>query len=93
MPNTHSAKKKLRQDKKRLKTNLLVKENYKKAISLYKRKPTKQLLKKVFSTLDQAAKKKIIHANKAARLKSRLSKLPTRPSSQTKSPRKKKTIV
>lgn len=35
----------------------------------------KQLLKEAFSLLDKAAKKKVIHKNKAANQKSRLSKL------------------
>lgn len=40
-----------------------------------RKKPTKKNLGSVFSELDRAAKKHVIHKNKAARLKSRLSKL------------------
>jgi len=75
MPITKSAKKKLRQDKKRTQQNLLVKKIVRTAILTFKRKPTPAALAKVTSALDMAAKKKVIHANKAARLKSRLSKL------------------
>lgn len=75
MPITRSAKKKLRQDKKRQKYNLLVKKTVKDAIKSFRRKPTNSLLPKVFSIIDTAAKKKIYHPNKVARLKSNLAKL------------------
>jgi small subunit ribosomal protein S20 len=75
MPVGRSAKKKLRQDKKRQKQNLLVKENIKRAIKEFKAAPKKSLFARVFSLLDQAVKKKIFHINKSARLKSNLSKL------------------
>lgn len=77
MPNTKSAKKKMRQDKKRQALNLLYKKNYKKAVKRYLIKPSANLLKTVFSLIDKAAKKKVIHKNKAARLKSKLGKLIT----------------
>ncbi len=74
MPNLKSAKKKLRQDKKRQNKNLLYKKNYKKALKSALGKKTKNLVSKAFSLIDKAAKKRIIHRNKAARLKQRLSK-------------------
>lgn len=74
MPNLQSAKKKLRQDKKRQSRNLLYKKNYKKALKDALGKKAKELLSKAFSLIDKAAKKRIIHRNKAARLKRRLSK-------------------
>ena len=103
MPIIKSAKKKLRQDKKRTKQNLLVKRSVKETVLAFKRKPTLASLAKLVSSLDTAVKKKIFHPNKAARLKSRLSKL-LKPKSQSadkkpqeeiksKSPRKKKTSV
>ncbi len=103
MPIIKSAKKKLRQDKKRTKQNQLVKRSVKETVLAYKRKPTLSSLAKLFSKLDTAVKKNIFHANKAARLKSRLSKL-LKPKSQSadnepqkeiksKSPLKKKTGV
>ncbi|MDH7476418.1 MAG: 30S ribosomal protein S20 [Microgenomates group bacterium] len=75
MPIIKSAKKKLRQDKKRIKENLIYKEEYKKAIKKMYQKKEKEFLKKVFSKIDKAAKKGVIHKNKANRLKSRISKL------------------
>lgn len=75
MPIIESAKKKLRQDKKRQKQNLLVKRQVKEKIKEFKKNPTKKSLPCVFSVLDKAAKKKIFHKNKSSRLKSKLSKL------------------
>lgn len=75
MPIITSAKKKLRQDKKRQKDNLLIKRAVKATVKSFKQKPTNNLLAEVFSILDTAVKKKIYHPNKVARLKSNLSKL------------------
>jgi len=80
MPVTKSAQKKLRQDKKRNTINALVKTAFKIAIKKLtkpaaKSTSKKELARKAASTIDKAAKKKIIHKNKAARLKSRVSKL------------------
>lgn len=75
MPIIKSAKKKLRQDKKRTKQNQLIKRSVKETVLVFKRKPTLVSLTKLFSKLDTAVKKNIFHPNKAARLKSRLSKL------------------
>jgi ribosomal protein S20 len=74
MPVLKHAKKKQRQDKKRTKDNLKIKEMYKKMIKYAKANPTSGALSKAFSSIDKAAKKNIIHKNKAARLKSALSK-------------------
>ncbi len=75
MPQTKSAKKALRKDRRRAKINILVKKNLKRAVSLARKKKSQEAFRKASSLLDQAAKKKIIHKNKAARLKSRLAKL------------------
>jgi small subunit ribosomal protein S20 len=80
MPVTKSAQKKLRQDKKRNTINALVKTAFKIAIKKLtkpaeKSTSKKELARKAASTIDKAVKKKIIHKNKAARLKSRVSKL------------------
>lgn len=103
MPIIKSAKKKLRQDKKRTAQNLLVKKTISETISAFKRKPTPSSLTKVFSVLDMSAKKGILHKNKGARLKSRLSKLlkkkprvavgKPKVDSKSKTPRKAKTGV
>ncbi|RJR14576.1 30S ribosomal protein S20 [Candidatus Microgenomates bacterium] len=75
MPIIKSAIKKMHQDRKRRQVNLLVKEAYKKALKHAKKSPTQKTISGAFSALDTAAKKHIIHKNKAARLKSSLSHL------------------
>ena len=74
MPNITSAKKKLRQDKKKHVLNSVYKKKYKEAIALYVLKGTKELLQKAFSLVDKSVKKGILHKNTAARLKSKLGK-------------------
>ncbi len=78
MPNIKSAKKKQKQDIKRTKRN----ENYdltiKKTIKNISKSTGKKQgdeVKKAYSIIDKAAKKNIIHKNKAARLKSKISRL------------------
>lgn len=104
MPITRSAIKKQRQDRKKSKINLSVKKQVGKIVNEYKKKPTLSLYNKLVSTLDKAAKKNIMHSNKANRLKSRFSKLLHKtskekiPSVSTKllkktSPPKKKSVV
>ncbi len=103
MPIIKSAKKKLRQDKKRTKQNQLIKRSVKETVLAFKRKPTPASLTKLFNKLDTAVKKNIFHPNKAARLKSRLSKLlgnkhktvedKSKSSVKPKSPRKNKSGV
>jgi small subunit ribosomal protein S20 len=75
MPNIKSAKKKMRQDKKRQELNKAYKNRYKKAVKVLVSKPTKKQLIETVSLVDKAAKKGVIHKNKASRLKSRLSKI------------------
>lgn len=75
MPIIRSAKKKLRQDRKRERHNISVKRSLKDVIRIYKTSPTAKKLSEVYKSLDTAVKKNIFHANKAARLKSNLSKL------------------
>lgn len=75
MPVLKHAKKKMRQDKKRTLQNKQIKTVYRQLLKKAKTKPTKENLSNAFSALDKAAKKNIIHKNKAARLKSSLSKL------------------
>lgn len=77
MPNIQSAKKKLRKDIKRAKNNANYLTAIQKAVkSLFKTKSGKQQEKinKTISLIDKGAKKKVIHKNKAARLKSRVMK-------------------
>lgn len=65
----------MRQDKKRTAHNLEIKNNMRKLIKDLRRAPSQDKYNKVASSLDKAVKTHFIHANKASRLKSRLSKL------------------
>jgi len=82
MPITKSAKKALRQNIRRRKRNLQRKaelksviKQYKKLIAAGEKEKAKECLSQVYKKLDKAAKVNLIKKNKAARLKSRLSKL------------------
>lgn len=77
MPVTKSAKKALRVSLRKKSVNNRVRRQWKSAVKALRENPTAQGLKKVFTELDRAAKRGVIHQNKAARLKSRLSKLLT----------------
>jgi len=81
MPITKSAKKALRQSKKRRKRNSqksrLLKDqlkSLKKLIAVKDKKSALDFLPKVYKTLDKSAKTNIIKKNTAARIKSRLTK-------------------
>jgi len=75
MPIIKSAKKKLRQDRKRTQVNVQTKQEYKEAIKVAKKDPKKKdTIQKAYSAIDTAVKKKVIHKNKAARLKSQLTR-------------------
>ena len=81
MPRRRTSLKKSRQDKKRRLRNLKIKQQLKKTIKKFQAllsekniTEAKALVGKVFSQLDKAAKKRIIHPNAADRKKSRLMK-------------------
>ena len=81
MPRRRTSLKKSRQDKKRHLRNLKIKQQLKKTIKKFQAllsakniTEAKALVGKVFSQLDKAAKKRIIHPNAADRKKSRLMK-------------------
>lgn len=75
MPVIKSASKKLRADKKKEKANNLLRDLLKKSLKTARRTPTKVNVSKATKVVDKLAKKKLIHKNKAARIKSSLSKL------------------
>lgn len=75
MPILKSAIKKLKQDKKRTEVNKVYRENLRRAVKEARKVKTAKAVKLAYSALDKAAKQKVIHKNKAARLKSRLMKL------------------
>lgn len=75
MPVIKSAKKKLKQDKKRFLKNSLLRKKLKEILKKAEKNPTQALLIEAVKTTDKAAKNNIIHKNKAAHIKSKLSKL------------------
>lgn len=75
MPVLQSSKRTLRRQRRRATINKRVREAYKEAVKAMRAEPSETHLKEAFSQLDKAAKKGVIHQNKADRLKSRLSNL------------------
>ncbi len=71
MPVIESAKKALRSSEAKHERNLLVKAELRRAL----KNVTVESMSKVVSLVDKAAKRDIIHKNKAARIKSALSKI------------------
>lgn len=92
MPRIKSAKKRVRQIKKRTKQNKVWKEKLKSVKRLLsdlteKGKSPEEIKKELsfaYKIIDKAAKVRVIHKNKAARLKSRLSKRALMPRSSRK---------
>lgn len=81
MPRRRTSLKKQRVDKKRHLRNLKVKRELRKALKKFQAlisakniQEAKTHLRKVYSLLDKAAKKKIVHFRTASRKKSRLTK-------------------
>jgi small subunit ribosomal protein S20 len=79
MPVIKSAIKKDRQDKKARIHNRVISDEYKKAVKAVKKlvlagdtKKAAEAMNKAYSSIDKAAKKKVLHKNNAARRKSRL---------------------
>lgn len=75
MPNIKSAAKKLRKDQQRTALNERWRRRYKGAVKKMRESPTAKNFKQAQKELDKAASHNVIKKNKAARLKSRLSKL------------------
>ena len=81
MANRRSSIKKIRIDKRRTLRNLAVRTELKSAargvrefLSAKKRNEAEQAVRALFSKLDKAVKKNILHKNRASRLKSRFQK-------------------
>ncbi len=77
MPVIKSAKKKLRQDIKRTLRNKKLENLFQKAVKKAKKSPTETNIKEAVIIIDKTASRRIIHKNKAARIKSSLAKLLT----------------
>jgi len=75
MPVTKTAKRALRVSKKKKIANSKDKSNLEIAVRLATKSKKEADIKKASSLADRASKKNVIHKNKAARIKSALSKL------------------
>ena len=75
MPITVGAIRKQRADKRKVVINQRVRNALKEAVAAMRKKPTEKNLREVYIRADRAAKGRVIHKNKAARLKSRLALL------------------
>ena len=81
MPLTKSAKKALKVDKRRKEENDVVRAKIKNAVKgaklsiINSKNDIKTKMQELYRELDIAAKKNVIHKNKASRLKSRITKL------------------
>lgn len=74
MPIIKSAQKRVRSSARKQAQNLKVKQAYKKAVKEVRANKSDSTIKTAYKALDKAAKRGIIHKNKASRLKSRISK-------------------
>lgn len=74
MPILKNAKKALRVSKRKTVVNQRARSRSKTMIDAFNANPSDENLKKAFSAIDRAQKKNLFHKNKAARLKSQLSK-------------------
>lgn len=88
MPIIKSAKKKLRQDKKREIANKIIKTGYRAAIKDAQKNKSSEKVIKAVKLVDKAVKKGLLHKNKAARIKSSLSKLAKTTTSKAKTVQK-----
>jgi small subunit ribosomal protein S20 len=75
MPLLRNAKKALRQSKRKAERNQMVKSKMKTMLDKAKKAASQDTVSGAFSAVDKAVKKHLIHRNKAARIKSQLSKL------------------
>lgn len=82
MPNSKQAEKRVRQNEKRRLENKAVRTSMKTAVKKVMQAPdtaaAEAALPEAMKRVDKAAKKRVIHANTAARTKSRLAKAASR---------------
>ena len=91
MPVTKTAKRALRGSKKKQSINKLIVSKLEVAVRQAQNSKTVEKILTAVSLTDRAAKKKVIHKNKAARMKSQLSKLmPQKAKSEVKTKASKK---
>ena len=82
MPVTKSAKRALRGSKRKESVNKLITKNLESSIRLARKTKSEKEIEKAVSLADRATKKKLIHKNKASRIKSALYKLKPQKSSK-----------
>lgn len=75
MPVTKTAKRALRSSKRKERVNNKILAELEVAIRIANKSKSQNSVKKAISLADKTAKKKFIHKNKAARIKSKLSQL------------------
>ncbi len=75
MPLLKNAKKKLRQDKMRTEKNRSLKNLFRDLVKKAKATGTPEAISAAFQSVDKATKNHLMHPNKAARIKSSLSKV------------------
>lgn len=90
MPVTKTAKRALRVSHKKTAFNSKLNEKLEIALRMAKKKPTDKNISTASSIIDRAAKKNLIHKNKAARIKSQLSRKAPKTTSKAKVKVKKK---
>jgi len=74
MPIIKSAKKRVRSSARKHELNLGYRTAYKSAVKKARTEKNDENVKAAYKALDKAAKKRVIHPNKAARLKSSIGK-------------------
>lgn len=89
MPVTTTAKRALRGSKKKTSINKIILGGLEIATRVAKKSKSAEKILTAISLADRAAKKKVIHKNKAARIKSQLSKLLPKGSKVAAKPAKK----
>ena len=82
MPVHKSVKKRLRQSKKANIQNRSIKSEIKTFVKKVEASLDEKDLKETISLLDKAARKRVVHKNQAARIKSRLTKLVSQKASE-----------
>lgn len=75
MPVTKTAKRALRSSRRKHGNNKITLSTLSIALHKVKKNPSKENVKKAYSLADRASKKKVIHKNKASRIKSQVSRM------------------
>lgn len=88
MPITKSAQKALRQQITRTRANRVIKSKVKSSIDAFTVSAKPENLSQAYSQIDKAVKKNQLHQNKAARLKSTLSRRLVQPQTVSKTTKK-----